>query len=129
MTATVAKLDLATLRRLTGGDPTRLPVIVAVADWSIEPRVTFAAAPQPGLPPPPPRIFMTVADAMWLKERVPLEVIEHYAGRATVFRIALERHHLAGGVRDGRALTAPEERKAALRRDFGFDPPAGEGAR
>jgi hypothetical protein len=115
---TAAALDMPLLRRLSGGDPARLPRIMASEGWTIPPRVGGRRAFADGVVCM--CIYMSVADAQWLRSRVPLEVVEHYQGRATVFRLALEKHHLLGGYADAAPALDASGARALVDPAFGF---------
>jgi hypothetical protein len=103
-------LDAGFLRTIGGADPAFLPTIRALPD---------AQWPGPARRDGRNRIVMNESAAQWLRARLPLVVIAYKAGIHTDFRIALEPHHLAGGVNDRAApATDATAAKEQLRQTF-----------
>jgi hypothetical protein len=115
-------IDAALMRRLFAAAPKSLPTIYAhpTAKW-----ITQGGKPAPVRIDSNKNLHMSVADLLQFKQEVPVE-FEERQDDVLIFKIALQPHHLAGGVNDrGMAAETNIARKAGLRDRLGFNPEDG----
>lgn len=105
------------MRKLANADPANLPKLIVHANslWGGDAKV---GRENDGTL----QVHMNFAAYLRLKRELPLERVRQLAQHTFEARIALERHHLLGGVNDSeRPAADARERRGNLREMLGFD--------